>query len=106
MSFAFLRQAAIASFIVAVGTGLAGMVPPTHAVTATAEAAATPPPLTEAPRGDLPEAASVCRTSQWPYRPAECLHRADGRRVAPVRWVTVETRVGEEASALVAVVAE
>jgi hypothetical protein len=46
--------------------------------------------------------ADLCRGAAWPYLPAECLRSADGSPVPEVRWVTVETRISENESMLLA----
>ncbi|WP_075214839.1 hypothetical protein [Mongoliimonas terrestris] len=90
------RQLAIAVSIVAIGTLVGGMMPVSPATPDPA------PVVGVSPRGDRPVERSVCRTAPWPYRPGVCLTAADGRPVADVRFVTVETRIGDDASALVA----
>lgn len=91
----FVRQMVIAVSIVALGTGLGGMMP-------VSPAPADPlPPVGVSPRGDRPAERSVCRAAPWPYRPGVCLVSADGQPVADVRFVTVETRIDGNASALV-----
>lgn len=44
--------------------------------------------------------ADACAKAVYPYLPAECLTRADGQPVEEVRWVTTETRLADNVSAL------
>ncbi len=42
----------------------------------------------------------ACAGAIYPYLPAECLTSADGSPVPEVRWITIETRIGDNESAL------
>lgn len=92
MPTALFRTSVIAGLIVALGGLVAGM-EPGNGKTIGAEALASAP---AAPAGDL------CSGAAWPYLPAECLRSADGAPVPEVRWITIETRLSENESMLLA----
>lgn len=97
------KQIVLAASVVAIGAGAASFIQ--GDAVGTAEANTTLPGL-DSVRGDQREEPKGCALATWPYLPPECLKAASGEPVAPVRWVTVEVRVGENASALSAVSAQ
>lgn len=91
----FKLQAAIAALAVGTVVMVVEMVPVSAGQSAGAALES------QAPRGDA--RTPGCGAATWPYVPARCLRTADGGAVPEVRWITTQTRVGENATALYAV---
>jgi hypothetical protein len=89
-----LRNLVAAAAIVAAGTAVAGMLPMVGNALPVVEEAAPP--------GFDAIAPDPCASAQYPYMPASCLRMADGTPAADVRWITFETRISHNESALVA----
>ncbi|HUG61818.1 MAG TPA: hypothetical protein VMP03_08225 [Methylomirabilota bacterium] len=93
MAKSLTRRIASTALVLGAGALLGGMVPMVgkSVVTSQAQGSST---VAAAAEPDL------CGRAVYPYLPAECLHRADGAPVQDVRWVTVESRVGQNESVL------